>query len=136
MSPVCEATSGRGIGIFGRFGAADGNPNPVRFFYSLGLGGKGLIPGREFDQFGLGGYYGDITNPKFTGPAGTRTFLRNAYGFEAYYNVAITPWMQLTPDIQVIRPAEKHFAETIGGVPIRKNIETTAVFGIRLKLVF
>ena len=128
--------SGRGVGIFGRFGAADGNPNPVRFFYSLGVGGKGLIPGRELDQFGIGGYYGDITNPKFTGPAGTITFLRNAYGFEAYYNVAITPWMQLTPDIQIIRPAEKHFTETIGGVPIRRNIDTTTVLGIRLKLVF
>jgi porin len=30
--------SGRGLGVFGRFGAADGNPNPIKFFYSLGLG--------------------------------------------------------------------------------------------------
>jgi len=128
--------SGRGIGIFGRFGAADGNPNPVRFFYSLGVGGKGLIPGRDLDQFGIGGYYADITNPKFTGPIATVTFLRNAYGIEAYYNVAITPWMQLTPDIQIIRPGEKHFIDTSGGVPVRKGIDTTTVLGVRLKLIF
>jgi porin len=128
--------SGQGIGIFGRFGVADGNPNPVRFFYSLGVGGKGLIPGREYDQFGIGGYYADISNPKFTGPIETITFLRNAYGFEAYYNLAVTPWLQLTPDIQIIRPGEKHFLDTSGVAPVRKNIDTTTVFGVRLKLVF
>jgi porin len=122
--------SGRGIGIFGRFGAADGNPNPVRFFYSLGVGGKGLIPGREFDQFGIGGYYADISNPKFTGSVETITFLRNAYGFEAYYNVAITPWMQLTPDIQVIRPAQKEIFAS------RKEVGTATVLGFRLQMLF
>ena len=38
--------SGQGIGIFGRFGASDGNPNPVHYFYSIGIGGKGLLPPR------------------------------------------------------------------------------------------
>ena len=128
--------SGRGIGIFGRFGVTDGNPNPVHFFYSLGVGAKGLIPGRELDQFGIGGFYTDITNPKLTTGVGTISFLRNAYGFEAYYNVAITPWMQLTPDIQIIRPGEKRFIDMSSGVPVSKNIDTTTVFGIRLKMVF
>ena len=38
--------SGEGIGVFGRFGASDGNPNFMHFFYSLGIGGKGVIPNR------------------------------------------------------------------------------------------
>jgi carbohydrate-selective porin OprB len=67
---------------------------------------------------------------------GTISFLRNAYGFEAYYNVAITHRLQLTPDIQIIRPGEKQFTDTSSGVPVKKNIDTTTVFGIRLKMVF
>ena len=59
--------SGQGIGIFGRFGASDGNPNPVHYFYSIGIGGKGIIPGRPLDHFGIGYYYMNIRNPNFTG---------------------------------------------------------------------
>ena len=128
--------SGKGIGIFGRFGASDGNPNPIHYFYSLGIGGKGIIPGRSLDQFGIGGYYIDVSNPNFTGPVLTRTFLRNEYGFEAYYNIAITPWMMFTPDIQVIRPGRKDFIDTNGPIPVRKNVDTATVLGIRLQLVF
>ena len=59
----------------------------------------------------------------------TREFLRDEYGFEAFYNVAITPWMQMTPDIQVIRPAQK---ETIS----RENVNTATVIGLRLQMLF
>jgi porin len=46
--------SGRGIGLFGRFGVSDGDPNPTRYFWSLGIGGKGVIDGRPIDSFGVG----------------------------------------------------------------------------------
>ena len=62
----------KAIGIFGRFGASDGNPNPMHYFYSIGIGGKGIIPGRPLDRFGIGYYYMDVSNPKFTGPVATR----------------------------------------------------------------
>ena len=128
--------SGQGLGVFGRFGISDGNPNPIRAFYSLGFGGKGLIPGRSLDQFGVGAYYIEIGNPKFTGLIQNQSFGRNEYGFELYYNFAITPWMLLTPDIQVIVPAQKQYLDTSGTLPTRKDIDTTTVFGIRLQLVF
>ena len=131
-----EKGSDRGIGIFGRFGVSDGNPNLMHFFYSLGVGGKGVIPGRPLDQFGIGAYYIDVSQPKFTGSVLTRTFLRDEYGFEAYYNIAITPWMKLTPDIQVSRPGAKTFIDTSGLIPRRKDIDTATVLGIRLQLVF
>ena len=122
--------SGQGIGIFGRFGVSDGNPNPMHFSFSIGTGGKGIIPGRPLDRFGLGYYYIVVSNPNFTGLLGrTREFLRNEYGFEIFYNFAITPWLQLTPDIQVIRPAQK---ETVGG----ENVHTATVLGLRLQMVF
>jgi len=131
-----EKGSDRGIGIFGRFGVSDGNPTFMHFFYSLGVGGKGVIPGRPLDQFGIGAYYVDIRRPKLTGLFGTREFFRDEYGLEAYYNIAITPWMKLTPDIQVIRPGMKTFFDTSGLILRRKNIETATVLGIRLQLVF
>jgi porin len=129
--------SGKGVGIFGRLGASDGNPNPMRFFFSIGVGGKGIIPSRPLDQFGVGYYYMVAGHPTFTGLLGTtRSFLRNEYGFEAYYNVAITPWLKLTPDIQVIRPAQKEFVDTEVFVPTTKNVGTATVFGLRLQMLF
>jgi porin len=136
--------SGEGIGIFGRFGASDGNPNFMHFFYSLGVGGKGVIPGREHDRYGFGFYYIDISNPKLQGPFRTAKLLRDEYGFEAFYNFAITPWLLLTPDIQVVRGAQKDKI-TIGtgpgpiGVPFiasKKSIGTATILGVRLQMVF
>ena len=134
-----EPKKGQGIGIFGRFGASDGDANPLHYFYSLGVGGKGVIPGRALDEFGVGYYYIDISNPKFTGPLATRSFLRDEYGVEAYYNLAITPWMKLTPDIQVIRPAQKDKVSVVSTVPpviTREGIDTATVLGIRLQMIF
>jgi porin len=128
--------SGKGVGIFGRFGVSDGNPNPMHFFVSFGAGGKGVIPGRPLDQFGIGFYYIDVSNPKFTGVFATRDLLRDEYGFEVFYNFAITPWLQLTPDIQVIRPAQKRLIDTGGIIPRTENVHTATVLGLRLQMVF
>ena len=49
-----QKDSGQGIGIFGRVGVSDGNPNPMHAFFSFGAGGKGIIPGRSFDRYGIG----------------------------------------------------------------------------------
>ncbi len=126
-----DKAAGHGVGLFGRFGASDGDPNLMQYFYSAGVGGKGLIPTRTLDQFGVGYYYLDIQSPTFTRPlAGTRSFLRDEWGFEAYYNVAVTPWMLLTPDIQVIGPAQKRQLAN------RDSVDTGTVLGIRGQLIF
>jgi porin len=125
-----EKGSGKGIGIFGRFGVSDGNPNPIHFFVSFGVGGKGIIPCRPLDRYGIGFYFIDVSNPKFTGPVATREFLRDEYGFEAFYNIAITPWLKLTPDIQVIRPAQKRVVSS------GKSVDTASVLGFRLQMIF
>jgi porin len=129
--------SGQGLGIFGRFGASDGNPNPMHYFYSIGVGGKGIIQSRPIDRFGIGCYYIDVGNPKFRTILGTSSFLRDEYGFEAFHNFAITPWMQLTPDIQVIRPAQKEVITQTGPITFtRESVDTATVLGLRLQLVF
>ena len=49
-----QADSKRGFGIFFTFGASDANPNPLQYFYSLGISGNGIVPGRPDDNFGIG----------------------------------------------------------------------------------
>lgn len=134
--------SGEGIGIFGRFGASDGNPNFMQFFYSFGLGGKGVIPRRGNDGYGLGFYFLDVNNPELQGLFRSTKLLRDEYGFEAFYNIAIAPWLQLTPDIQIVRGAQKNKI-TLGsgplGVPFiasKRSIGTATILGLRLKVVF
>ena len=134
-----EPKKGQGIGIFGRFGISDGNPNPIHHFYSIGISGNGIVPGRPLDSMGLGYYYMDISNPKLTGIFIDKEFLRDEYGVEAYYNFAITPWMKLTPDIQFIRPAQKDKASVASIIPPVINttsIDTATVVGLRLQVIF
>ena len=134
-----EPRKGQGVGIFGRFGASDGDPNLIHYSYSLGVSAKGLIEGRPLDECGIGFYYMDITHPTLEGPFQTMSFLRDEHGIEAYYKIAITPWMELTPDIQFVRPAQKHtFSISDDGLPIieREDIDSAVVVGLRLKTTF
>lgn len=124
--------SGRGVGLFGRFGASDGNPNLLHYFYSAGVGGKGLMRSRPNDQFGLGYYYLRVASPTLQGPVQSVAFLRDEWGFEGYYNLAITPWWIFTPDIQVVAPTQKRQLVS-GGV---ERIGTATVLGVRMRIVF
>ena len=133
--------SGEGIGIFGRFGASDGNPNFINVFYSLGIGGKGVIPNRHNDRYGFGFYYVDVNQPELQGEFRNTKLLRDEYGFEAFYNVAITPWLKVTPDIQVVRGAQKNkfTLDNSGPQPVitsKKSIGTATILGLRMQMVF
>ena len=129
--------SGEGFGLFARFGASDGNPNFMHFFYSLGVGGKAVIPTRPNDRYGFGFYYIDVSNPKLQGLFRSTKLLRDEYGFEAFYNIAIAPWLQLTPDIQIVRGAQKDkftFGRGPLGVPFiasKRSIGTATTLGLR-----
>jgi porin len=132
-----EDASGHGLGVFGRFGMSDGNPNPVKYFYSAGIGGRGIVPGRPLDSFGIGYYYVSVGDPSFAGPFATRSFLGDEQGAEAYYSFAITPWLKLSPDIQLVRPAQRQAAtgEAAGGDSSVKHVDRATVLGVRLQLV-
>jgi porin len=125
-----DKSAGKGVGLFGRFGASEGNPNPMQYMYSLGVGGKGLIPSRDLDRFGIGYYYLSVKNPTLQIPIiGTKSFLRDEWGFEAFYNVALTPWLLLTPDVQVVGPSQKK--RIVSG----ESIGTATVLGVRVQLI-
>jgi porin len=110
----------RGVGLFGRFGCTDGEVNPVEQFYSLGVSGKGLVPGRERDTFGVGYYYVSTTDDL---PRRLQRRVDDTQGVEVYYNVAVTPWLHVTPDLQVLDPAFE-------------GVDTTWVAGLRVKVIF
>jgi porin len=114
-----DPKSPQGFGIFGRFGASDGIANPMHFTASGGLGGYGLIPGRPNDRWGLGYFYMFASQANIP----ERFNFRDSQGFEAFYEIAITPWMHLTPDIQVIQPSQR-------------GVDTATVLGLRLEMKF
>jgi len=85
----------QGVGMFGRFGWARQDVNPVAHFYTIGVSGKGVVPTRDNDTFGVGYYYADLSNQL---PA----FYHSEQGIECYYNIEVTPWLHISPDFQVI----------------------------------
>jgi porin len=128
-----DREAGRGFGLFGRFGASEGNPNPVRYFVSIGLGGTGAMRSRPLDRFGVGFYYADINNPTLQTPFFTRSFLGDEWGGELFYNFALTPWMLLTPDLQVVAPSQQARLVNLGQ---RETVDTAVILGARLQLLF
>ena len=104
-----EFLSPRGLGLFGRFGIGPSNQNLIDLFGSFGLGAKGIIAGREYDEFGVGWYYAGISSD-FNDFISTRPVLSNLLpdglksenGIEAFYNFAVTPALQLTFNGQYI----------------------------------
>jgi len=114
-----------GWGFFGQVSLADQGTSPVTTFFDVGLGGNGLIPSRPRDEFGLSYAYTDLSNVLKDNldllPLGGR--LQVEHQFELFYNLYLTPWFQLTGDLQILRPN-------------RPAAETAVVPAVRLRLVF
>jgi porin len=77
-----------GLGLFARFGFADQDTNPVEWSFSGGIGGRGIIPSRDNDTFGVGYFYSSIQTGRLSGLIGVGD---EAQGFETFYNCALTP---------------------------------------------
>jgi porin len=110
----------KGLGLFARAGVADKDTNPVEWSVSGGLSGRGLIPSRDNDVYGVGYYYSRIQKTLLTGVLGVQD---HSQGMEAFYNVALTPAAQLTFDMQV------------QDAPL-SSIDTAVILGLRLNLRF
>lgn len=110
----------QGVGLFGRFGISDGQANPIETFYSFGVGGKGIIPERDNDKFGLGYFY-----INYAGGLPERLGISSSQGVEAFYRIEVTPWFHLTPDLQVIVDP--------GG---RDDRDVAIVYGLRAEMSF
>jgi porin len=91
----------RGWGLFGRAGISDGNPNPIEWSLSFGIGGNSQLSGREDDKFGIGWYYNGISDE--FGPI-VSNLLGDGQGVELYYEIALTEAFRLSLDLQVVDP--------------------------------
>jgi porin len=120
----------KGIGAFFRFGISDGIANPVKYAYNVGLGGKGVVPGRPADSFGIGWARTQMSSDFVP-------FLRQKLNLgldkedavEMYYNVSVTKWLNATLDLQVIDPALNKYLNSSGHL---QNMGTSVVGGLRL----
>ncbi len=90
-----------GLGLFYRFAYTPEERNPYNIVVSGGLGGRGLVPGRPLDRMGIGAYT-MLASDDLKDKILLNATLKDEVGFEAYYNYAITPWMQLSVDAQYI----------------------------------
>jgi porin len=93
-----------GVGLFGQFGISDGNPNRLYWSGHIGLSGTGLIPGRSRDNWGVGYLYAAPSNDLKDLP-GRIQKIRDEQGAEIFYNFAVTPWLVLGGDLQIIKPS-------------------------------
>jgi porin len=99
----------RGWGVFGRMAISDGNPTPASYFLSAGIGGYSPWRCDRGDRFGVGWYY--IKTPSAWGPIPRLLFdPQDATGVELFYNFQLTPWLNITPDIQYVRPTLSRLA--------------------------
>jgi porin len=114
-----EKGSGRGWGLFGRLGTSDGEANPIDCFASAGIGGKGVFGDRKDDSFGIGYYRLYLSDISIL----PQNHFGDEQGVEAFYNIAVTRWMYLTPDIQFINPGQS-------------NVDNEVVAAMRLHVIF
>ncbi|MBU6239982.1 MAG: carbohydrate porin [Planctomycetes bacterium] len=113
----------RGYGLFTRASISDGNPTPIQYFLSAGLGGYSPIRQERGDKFGLGWYYIGASNE--FGPLPQAVFgPRDGTGVELFYSFQTTPWMSISPDVQYIKPEAGRLAED------------AFVYGVRVNAVF
>jgi porin len=120
-----------GWGLFGYCSFSDADPNPISFFAHAGIGGTSPIPGRQKDDFGIGYYYLALSDhlketlqPFTLLPViGPTLRLRDEQGVEIFYNVALTGWMKVAADLQIIQPG-------LASAP------TATISGVRAKIDF
>jgi porin len=115
-----------GWGFFSQISFADKATSPITTFLECGLGGNGLFKSRSGDEFGISYAYTDLSsvlkdNIDLLTQGGRRP--RPEHQVEIFYNFHLTPWLQLTNDLQIIRPT-------------RSIADTAIVPGVRLKLIF
>jgi porin len=128
-----------GIGVFFNFGASDGNPNPIKYAFLIGIGGKGVIPGRTDDTFGVGWARSQFSSDFLP-------FLRQALdlglehedAIEMYYSAALTPWLTATADLQIVNPGLTKTLSSSSSqlLPVLANVDTAVVAGVRLRVRF
>ena len=123
---IVERAKRDGWGFFGQVSFADQDTSPITTFFDVGLGGNGVFASRPRDEFGIAYAYTDTTkvleeNLDLILLRGRG--LRVEHQLELFYNAHIAPWLQLTGNLQIIRPNQQ-------------RADTAIIPGVRLRVVF
>lgn len=110
----------RGWGVFLIAGLADEDTNPIQGSLSVGIGGRGLLPSRSNDSFGIGYYILDLNDGTVANVVGLKS---EEQGIEIYYEAEIAPWLHVTPDLQIVDPG-------------LSASDTAVIFGLRVNMNF
>ena len=112
----------QGLGFYTRYGHAHNDTHTVSDYWSVGLSYKGLIPTRDNDVFGFG-----VAQAIYS--AGYRRHQNNRADretvYEWFYNMFLTPWCVITPDLQVVTNP--------GG---DKDDRDAIIGGVRIRIIF
>ncbi len=112
----------QGLGVFFRYGWAPDDARLIGHSWSVGLQHRGLIPSRDADVLGFG-FAQSILSRRYRGeiqPLADRESI-----WELYYRIQVFPWMEVTPDVQVIaNPGGLKSARDaiVGGVRVRVTL--------------
>jgi porin len=123
-----------GIGMFFSAGVSDGKANPIKHAYSAGLAGKGVVPSRPSDDFGIGWVRTEFSDDFL--PELSATFdlgLDHEDAVEIFYNAEVTPWLNITPNFQIISPA---LNKTLDANSDFEDLDTTYIVGLRVGIRF
>ncbi len=96
-------------GVYARAAIADGNPNLIESTATFGIGGKAPFKMRQNDQWGVGYFKNNLSDPlqDTLGNIPTdKAELLDENGMEIYYSYALTPAVDITADIQYIESAD------------------------------
>ncbi len=111
---LIDPTDGRqdleGLGVFWDLGLADESTNPTSFSVAAGLSGRGMIPRRGNDTYGLGYFYNDLQDPR---SIALSELEGSAQGLEVYYNLAIAQSIAFSLDFQWTQSAVREIDDAI-----------------------
>lgn len=112
----------QGLGVFARYGYAHSDVNTVDSYWQTGTSYTGLIPTRDKDVFGFSVAQAMISEQR---RAEVDAGADRETVYEWYYKFYVTPWLNISPDLQVITNP--------GG---DKDARDAIVGGIRLQVIF
>lgn len=115
-----DPNDNQGLGLFLRYGYADGKRNDITNFWSVGFQYQGLIEGRDKDVFGIGFAQGIFSDgASMTYPEDHENAV------EVYYDIPFAPWMNFSTGLQYIANP--------GGT---KGVSDAVVFEMRTQMFF
>ncbi len=113
------ADDDQGLGLFTRYGYADGDVNEIQCFWSAGAEYVGLVPGRDEDVAGMGFAIARLSADN------SETVEDREAVMELYYSLRLTGWLAVTPSLQ--------YVWNPGGV---NGTGDACVLGLRLQAAF